>query len=224
VETEDDLASRVQQDSGVSERAAEWAEWVKRQFEANRNRENILSHLQQNGVSHTEAAALVEAVGHEYHQDPYRTSRSTNTMSAPTEDPRLRLLALTGAGLLAVGVFLPIVRLPLVGSLNYFRNGQGDGVVLLALAAITVVLVVQENFKWLWSTGLGAFAMLAFTFVNFQVNMSSARSEMERDLADNPFAGLGTALVESVQLEWGWVVLIAGASLLTAAAWRATTE
>lgn len=224
VEKPEDLAPRVRQETGVSESSAEWALWVKKQFQANRRRENILEHLQQNGIPHAEAMALVDALGAEYGRPFNVGSRATSRASETSEEPHVRLMGLAGAGLLFLGVFLPILRVPIVGSLNYFRNGQGDGVVVLVLAVITVVAVIQDNYKWLWGTGLGAFAMLTFTFVNFQVKMSSARSDMERELADNPFAGLGTAMIESVQLEWGWVVLVTGAALVTAAAWRANLE
>ncbi|MGB8989707.1 MAG: hypothetical protein WCC37_24130, partial [Candidatus Sulfotelmatobacter sp.] len=40
-----------------------------------------------------------------------------------------QILAILGALLLFVGVFLPIVSMPIVGSLNYFHNGQGDGTI-----------------------------------------------------------------------------------------------
>jgi hypothetical protein len=47
---------------------------------------------------------------------------------------------------------------------------------------------------------------------------------MEKDLAGNPFAGLGQAAVSSVQLQWGWAVLVIGACLVIAAAFMSTTN
>ena len=37
---------------------------------------------------------------------------------------------------MAIGVFLPLLSMPIVGSINYFQNGRGDGVIVLVLAAI----------------------------------------------------------------------------------------
>lgn len=48
--------------------------------------------------------------------------------------------------------------------------------------------------------------------------MSQARTEMRRELADNPFAGIGEIAMQSVQLQWGWALLIVGAALVIAAA------
>jgi hypothetical protein len=45
-----------------------------------------------------------------------------------------QLLGILGSTLLFLGVFLPIVKLPVVGDLNYFANGRGDGVLVLGLA------------------------------------------------------------------------------------------
>jgi hypothetical protein len=39
-----------------------------------------------------------------------------------------RLLGILGSTLLFVGVFMPIVKLPIVGDMNYFANGKWDGI------------------------------------------------------------------------------------------------
>ena len=58
-----------------------------------------------------------------------------------------QLVGFLGSALLFLGVFLPIVKLPIVGDLNYFANGRGDGVVVLVLAVISFGLVL---FRWYW--------------------------------------------------------------------------
>ena len=57
-----------------------------------------------------------------------------------------QILAILGALLLFVGVFLPIVSMPIVGSLNYFHNGQGDGTIVLVLAVISMILAITRRF------------------------------------------------------------------------------
>ena len=64
-----------------------------------------------------------------------------------------QILAILGALLLFVGVFLPIVSMPIVGSLNYFHNGQGDGTIVLVLAVISIILATTRRFRGLWVTG-----------------------------------------------------------------------
>jgi hypothetical protein len=132
--------------------------------------------------------------------------------------PPRQILGLVGSVILFLGVFAPIVSVPIVGNINYFQNGKGDGVIILWLAVISVFLTLTKRYRVLLITGVGSLAVLAFTFINFQGRMSSARSEMREGMANNPFRGLGDAMLSTVQIQWGWAVLIIGAVLLLASA------
>ena len=129
-----------------------------------------------------------------------------------------QILAILGAVLLFVGVFLPIVSMPIVGSLNYFHNGQGDGTIVLVLAVISMILAITLRFRGLWVTGLCSVGLLLFALVNFLIRMSQLREQMQTDLADNPFKGLADVAMNSVQLQWGWAVLMLGGVLIVVAA------
>ncbi len=118
-----------------------------------------------------------------------------------------------GTLLLFVGVFTPIVSVPFMGNVNYFSNGEGDGVLVLILAGISAVLLHKEKFGGLYVTAGLSLAVMLFSIFNFQSGMSQARAEMEKDLADNPFRGLADMAMESVQLQWGWAVLLVGVGL-----------
>lgn len=130
-------------------------------------------------------------------------------------------IALIGAALLFVGVFMPFVSMPIVGSLNYFGNGKGDGVFIIAMAAIAAGLALSGNIRETLWPGLASLAMFAFTFIRFQTTMADARAQLETDLAGNPFRGFADAAVDSVQLQWGWAVLLIGALMVTYAGWAA---
>lgn len=107
-----------------------------------------------------------------------------------------------------------MVSVPILGSINYFRNGQGDGVILLALAVVSVIFTLTQKHKWLLYTGAASMALLGYTLYNLYSGLSSARSKMQADLADNPFKGLAALAAESIQLEWGWAVMLLGAGML----------
>jgi hypothetical protein len=125
-----------------------------------------------------------------------------------------QLLGILGSAILFIGVFMPMVKLPVVGDMNYFQNGRGDGVIILVLAVISFLLVLIGWYRELWITSLGSAAVLAFTFFNFQSKMSQATTQLETELKDNPFRGLADLAVQSVQLQWGWAVLVIGIVLL----------
>jgi len=128
------------------------------------------------------------------------------------------LLGLIGSAVLFVGVFAPIVSIPIMGNMNYFQNGKGDGVIVLVLAVISLILVLLKKFKGLWFTGLGSMAIMIFTFINFQMALANTRIQMETELTGNPFRGIADMAMQSVQIQWGWAMLIIGAVLLIASA------
>jgi len=136
-----------------------------------------------------------------------------------------QLLGILGSAILFIGVFMPIVKLPVVGELNYFHNGRGDGVIILALAVTSFIFVLIRWYRQLWITSPASAAVLAFTFFNFQSKMSQATRQMETELKDNPFRGLADLAVQSVQLQWGWAVLVIGiAFLIVVAAMKDTDD
>jgi len=125
-------------------------------------------------------------------------------------------LGMIGAATLAFGVFAPFVSVPFLGSTNYFQNGKGDGTLVLALAVLAFVFVLINAYKWLWVMGAASLAVLLFTFVNFQTKMSSMKADMARELAGNPFGEIANAALQSVQLQWGWPLLVIGSCFLIA--------
>ena len=135
----------------------------------------------------------------------------------PSRD-RARRLGLIGAGLLAVGVFTPILRVPVLGSINYFRNGSGDGTILLAIALAACLATVVRRTYWLLPLGVTSLALLTVVWLGVRQRLSDMQRSMDRQLEGNPFRGIADAMSQSVQLEWGWAVMVAGATLLVAAA------
>jgi hypothetical protein len=123
-----------------------------------------------------------------------------------------QITGLIGAALLFAGVFLPSVSMPFVDSMNYFQNGKADGAIIIILAVISVILVLTKKYKGLYFIGLGSLGVMLFTFFNFHVK------QMEREVDGNLFSGLADAKVQTIQLQWGWVILIAGAALIIFAA------
>jgi len=129
-----------------------------------------------------------------------------------------QLLGLIGSAVLFVGVFAPIISLPIVGNMNYFQNGKGDGTIILVLAVISFIVVLLKMFCVLWFTGLGSIALLVFAFVNFQKIFTDINTQTGTELVGNPFGGLADMAMQSVQIQWGWALLIIGAILLIASA------
>lgn len=135
-----------------------------------------------------------------------------------------KALGLMGSITLFIGVFTPIISIPMIGNRNYFQNGKGDGTFILILAIISFILVLKEKYKRLWFTGIGSLIILTFTFVNFQMTLINIKNSMGSDLENNPFRGLVDMAMQSVQLQWGWALLVIGSGLVIASAATKSTE
>ena len=123
-------------------------------------------------------------------------------------------LGIAGSIILFIGVFTPIVSVPILGSLNYFRNGEGDGAIVLILATIAFVLALTEKLKYLWIPGLGSLGVMLFTFLTFMSRKSQLKTEIFSKAEGNPLLrGIAGMAMESVQLQWGWAIMFVGASL-----------
>lgn len=115
-------------------------------------------------------------------------------------------LALGGAALLALGAFVPLMSVPIIGSINYFMNGKGDGTIILALAAVIGLAALFERYTPVLVAACASLLLITYTFVTMQAKLA----EMQTEMGDNPLAGLVQA---SIQMQWGWLVLVLGAGL-----------
>jgi hypothetical protein len=131
--------------------------------------------------------------------------------------------------LLLVGVFCPLLSVPLAGSMSYFSNpnAHSDGIIILALAALAAVCSLvapgtgdggRRASLVTVAAGLGSLGLVLFTYATIQQRLSSARADMMRQLDGNPFRGLAELAVNAVHFEWGWAVLLLGAILVVGGA------
>lgn len=124
-------------------------------------------------------------------------------------------LGYIGAGLMGFGVFTPILSLPIVGSITYFNNGKGDGVVLLLLSLVGAYMIYCNQSKVTLTIGLVSTLLVVYTSWNVMNAISEAKKQLESELEGNLFSGLASGLMGTVQMQWGWIFLYVGAIALT---------
>jgi AAA+ superfamily predicted ATPase len=125
-----------------------------------------------------------------------------------------QIVGLTGALVLFIGVFTPIVSIPTVGYINYFQNEKFDGVIILSLAVVSFVLLLARLYRTLWFTGFASLGVLLFTFMKLQIRIAEIKEKVGAELADKRSPGLADWAMRSVQIEWGWPVLTIGAAFI----------
>jgi len=113
---------------------------------------------------------------------------------------RRQLLACLGGVLLIFGVFSPVAEVFWV-KVDYFQDGEADGVLVLIFLAIAAPFLLTERFPrvpWIPIVLMGA--VLVYDFFNF-------------------YDKVGTSY-----MGWAWIPLFAGLILLVAAALTRTRQ
>jgi hypothetical protein len=118
---------------------------------------------------------------------------------------RLRqVLGVLGSVVLAIGVFTPIIGLPQAGSITYFRDGGGDGM-MLALALVAFALALRNQCAWLLPTAFTVFAVLITTIRTARFTILPPDWQPQ-------------ARPQAIEVHWGSAVIVVGALLLLASA------
>jgi hypothetical protein len=136
-----------------------------------------------------------------------------------------RNAAFAGAALLIIGLFTPIVTLPIVGSINLFGNGTNFVALdVLVIAIIAAALAAKGNLRLIIWPGIAACGLVLYEFGSLQFRLTQMRESVSKELEGNPFAGIAQGAMSAVQVQWGWLVLAAGAALLLYAGWSSATD
>ena len=124
------------------------------------------------------------------------------------------LLGLAGAVCLIFGLFAPFATAPIVGGITALKYSGAFASVIVVAAVLGGYFATRAAFRYVAYAGVLGIASVAFAVIWFETNMSRAQSQISTELANNPFAGLAAAAMQSVQLSWGVAVLGIGAALL----------
>ena len=124
---------------------------------------------------------------------------------------RRKAIGFTGAALLCIGVFLPVVSEPKIGSFSLFDKGNGGELIVLTLGFVSAFLVAIGRYKGLLGTAFIALAILIFDLFSLAEDLSR---DIEPASGTGSFQGLGKVMASPVEIKWGWVVLVAGVVLL----------
>lgn len=131
-----------------------------------------------------------------------------------------KLVVLIGAAVTIVGLFLPIVDAPIIGSLNMLLpgGGIGDGVFVLVFVVIAAALALLGKTRHAVWPAVGALAFIGYKFFEL-------KGSIDQSMAANPEAAqILESMGGGVQINWlGWIVLALGAVIMLvggAMAWK----
>jgi len=129
----------------------------------------------------------------------------------------IKALALAGAALLVFGVFTPIASVPIMGDISLFTNGTIGAVLLILLALAATWLALTERLHAVAWPGGAALAVLALSYYLFERKIGAMEAHVGHRLAGRLLRQLAEMSGETVQVQWGWLVMALGAVLLVCA-------
>jgi len=132
-------------------------------------------------------------------------------------NPR-QLFALIGSVTTMIGVFSPLIDMPLMGSVNAFHNGRSLGAAIFILGVVSLLLSLAKKYLGLWLTGVGVLGITIYLFVEEQLHISHLKEQIAGNMDGNPFQGLANMAADSIQLDWGWAMLLVGGLFILAGA------
>jgi hypothetical protein len=86
------------------------------------------------------------------------------------------------------------------------------------MGVISAILAALDLCGWLWITGFTALGITLFDFVNAIRLLSEAKGQFHQLMNGNIFQGFADLAVNTIQLQWGWSVVILGSILVIAGA------
>lgn len=125
-----------------------------------------------------------------------------------------RVAGLIGSVMLALGVFMPFLHLPLVGPVNLFFNGRGIGVSLLIAAVLGFLALLRRSQVYAGIVGLLSIAALVVHSLLVRSRLEEAANQAKEDLAGNPFGQLAAGSLDAIQVQSGFGFMLVGAGLM----------
>jgi len=125
-----------------------------------------------------------------------------------------QIISIIGLVVLFIGIFSPVVSVPMIGNINYFHQQQTSATILLIMIAFSLIFILHRMFVRLFIASMLSLVIVLVGFFELYFKISDVKQEMSRDLAGNPFRGFVDLAMSTIQIQWGWVLLILGAILV----------
>ena len=115
-----------------------------------------------------------------------------------------------------VGVFLPMVSIPIMRDNSYFELDKTGAITILVMAGLSALIGVWGRFRLMYITGLLSLGLLIYTYVEIDRRKTAAQSDLRERVIDTPLKNLSQNLISTVGLKYGWPMMMVGAALTVA--------
>jgi hypothetical protein len=127
-----------------------------------------------------------------------------------------RWLGFLGVFLMIIGIFLPIVKIPVIGNVHLFSHASEAAIILFIFAFISILTLIKGSFKLLWITGVACTITISATMytTHSRIRAFQVKDDLEVGAADLVIH----ALASNCKWDIGLFTMSLGVVLLFAAA------
>ncbi|MBW4651662.1 MAG: type IV pilin-like G/H family protein [Kaiparowitsia implicata GSE-PSE-MK54-09C] len=151
--------------------------------------------------------------------EPGFTIRLSGVNSEEISLDVIQIMGFVGIVITILGIFSPVLTAPIVGTVNYLRNGAEEAIILIVLTALSTLLLARKHYSWLYGSSVWSFLLVGGTFWYYHSLISELKASTDRELAGNPFRGLADMAMAATGLSWGWFFLFLGTGLVVVVAY-----
>lgn len=119
----------------------------------------------------------------------------------------MKNIQLLGWGLVVVGSFLPLVKIPIIGSWNYWDADHTLAIICWAISALALVGILFNKTKMVRVSALLLLVLFGFTLGAIKFKSSDYFRFI-------PFNGLKELAAGTIKFGWGWLVEFLGTLIL----------
>ena len=128
-----------------------------------------------------------------------------------------KIVGVTGACILALGIFMPSRVATMAGYINYYTAHQTNGVILLLLALVAFVLVFTGSPAKLFLFGIITLVAVAWTFLCTDPSLHLLEANVGQMAADAVSLPMLKLTQASISRNLPWWIMLGGSSLLVVA-------
>jgi len=129
-----------------------------------------------------------------------------------------QILGVIGLILLIVGLFLPIIKIPINDNINFYGNNRAEAMVIAALSVLSLIFILIKRYSLLWIPVIAIIAVMSVLGIDIAMRVMNAKSKAEgiigEELTEEISEGVTQIVTDHVQIQWGVVVLAAGILLI----------
>jgi hypothetical protein len=129
-----------------------------------------------------------------------------------------QIIGLIGIVFVIMGLFIPLVKVPLKGGISFFESNKMESIIVMGLCAISLVMILSKRKMLLWFSNIATLAVTLIPAVQTIRKLLSVKSTAEKIFGEKLTNKLADKLTDfamgHVHVYLGLVFLMLGVVLI----------